>query len=152
VPSDTPPDRYLGADQLFRDNLEMHPNGSLLAPLSPGDMSLAATSATGPALRPLSNDPVGSTFPISIALKGAVRSSLIFPTGIFTWASPGVVDEVRLFVFSKLGDDGNPVSLRLPSVIGTGPLGAARPPRVTLAGVQQYGSLTRVYQTLLPTG
>jgi len=150
VPSDTAPDKYVSASQLFQDNLEMHRNGSLLAPLSANDMAPATTSASAPALRPLSNDPVGPTFPIPIALKGATRPSLIFATANFTWDSTGVVDEVPMFVFSKLGDDGTPVSLRLPSVIGTGPLGAARPPRVTSAGAPQYGSLTRVYHTLLP--
>src|SRR5262249_12100513 len=39
----------------------------------------------------------------------------------------------------------------LPSVLGNGPLGAGRPPRFGALGVPQFGALTRIHLTLLPS-
>ncbi len=153
VPPDTAPDKYLSARQLFQDNLEMHRGGSpLLAPLAPSDILPAvAQSATSP-LRPLSGDAVGTALVTTpIALKGAIRNSTIFSIGSFTWDSTGVVEEVPLFVFSKYNDAGQLVPFGLPSVIGTGPIGSGTPARVTAGGVPQFGALSRLYLTVLPT-
>jgi hypothetical protein len=150
VPPDTAPDKYLSADQLFRDNLEMHRGGGLLAPLSPDDILPAVAQSAPSPVRPLSNDAVGTAALVPIALKGAIRPSLFFSAG-FTWDATGAVDEAPLFVFSRMDDSGQTVPFGLPGVIGTGPLGSGRPPRITSTGVPQFGALSRVYLTLLPS-
>ena len=154
VPADTPPDKYLSASQLFQDNLEMHRGGSgLVGPLAPGDILPAVAQSDPSPVRPFSNDPIGTApagLNIPIALKGATRTSTLYSSGLFSWDSTGVVDEVPLFVFARVDASGQTVPFGLPNVIGTGPIGSGRPARLTASGMPQFGNLSRVYLTLLP--
>lgn len=152
VPADTAPDKYLSAQQLFQDNLEMHRGGAgagLLATNSPADLVPALAQGAASPIRPLSNDEVGNAVVANVALKGQVRPSLIFSSS-FTWDATATVDEVPLFVFSFVDASGQAIPLGLPSVIGTGPLGSSTPARLTAQGIPRFGSLTRPYLTVLP--
>lgn len=154
VPEDTPPDRYRRAQDLFAAKLPMHRGGGFLAPLTPPDVLTAvAQGASGP-VRPLSGESVGAARTGEAWLHGERVRYLNFGSNTFTWSTEparnGIVDEVALFVFARLDEQGRPVSLGLPAVLGTGPRGSGRPARVTAAGVPQFGTLTRPHFALLP--
>jgi hypothetical protein len=154
VPEDTPPDRYRRASDLFAAKLPMHRGGGFLAPLTPPDVLTAvARGGSGP-VRPLSGEPVGAARPGEAWLHGERVPYLNFGANTFTWSTApernGIIDEAALFIFARLDESGRPVSLGLPPVLGTGPRGAARPARVTAAGVPQFGTLTRPHFALLP--
>ena len=149
VPPNTAPDKYTSAYQLFQDNLPMYAGGGLFAPLTPNDILPSVVQGAPSPVRPLSNDAVGNAILAPIFLKGQVRPSQIFFAG-FTWDSTGVVDETPLFVFARGNDAGQLQSFGLPGVIGTGPIGSGRPARISPSGIPQFGSLSRIYFTLLP--
>jgi hypothetical protein len=87
-------------------------------------------------------------------LHGRRVPYLSFGANTFTWSTEphrlGIIDEVALYHFARTGEDGQPTAIGLPAVIGTGPRGAGRPPRISAAGVPQFGTLTRPHFALLP--
>ncbi|MDY7231497.1 hypothetical protein [Hyalangium rubrum] len=154
VPQDTPPDRYTSAAALFAAGLPMHRGGGLLAPLTPEDVLPAiAEGHTGP-VRPLTGESVGNAGKGEVWLHGRRVPYLSFGSNTFTWSTEanrvGIIDEVALYVFARAGEDGRPRPLGLPAILGTGPRGAGRAPRISSTGVPQFGTLTRPHFALLP--
>jgi hypothetical protein len=154
VPADTPPDRYTSASALFSARLPMHRGGGILAPLSPSDVLPAvAQGHTGP-VRPHTGEAVGGARPGEAWLHGRRVPYLNFGTNTFTWSTEasraGIIDEAALYLFARAGPDGQHVPIGLPAVMGTGPRGAGRAPRVSATGVPQFGALTRPHLAVLP--
>ncbi len=154
VPEDTPPDRYTSAAALFAAGLPMHRGGGLLAPLTPDDVMPALAEGRTSPVRPLTGEVVGNAGRGEAWLHGRRVPYLSFGSNTFTWSREpnrlGIIDEAALYVFSRTGEDGQPTSIGLPAVIGTGPRGAGRPPRISSTGVPQFGTLTRPHFALLP--
>ncbi|HZI15821.1 MAG TPA: hypothetical protein VE153_35975 [Myxococcus sp.] len=156
VPEDTPPDRYTRVMDLFGAGLPMYRGGGLLAPLAPPDVRPAAPEDGKAPQRPLSGDAVASPGMGEVWLRGERVTYLDFGGGAFTWNTApersGVVDEVALYVFALPDARGRLAPLGLPSVIGTGPRGSARPARLSPAGAPRFGALTRPHLVALPRG
>lgn len=154
VPEDTPPDRYKSAAALFAARLPMYRGGGLLAPLTPDDvLPTLAEGRTSP-VRPLTGEVVGNAGKGEVWLHGRKVPYLSFGSNTFTWSTEasrqGIIDEAALYLFARTGEDGRPTAIGLPAVLGTGPRGAGRPPRISSAGVPQFGTLTRPHFALLP--
>ena len=83
-------------------------------------------------------------------LDGADASFLDFGMGTFSWNQDLVVDETPLFVLVYRDESGALHKMNVPTVAGTGPLYANRPPNVD-GNVPHYGAFWRLYTVEVPT-
>jgi hypothetical protein len=86
-------------------------------------------------------------------LGGSEVHFLDFGGGTFTWDEYGVVEEAPIFVWVARDEGGELHALDIPTVAGTGPLYANRPPKVwgPNMDVPKYGSYWRIYTVEVPS-
>jgi hypothetical protein len=109
----------------------------------PGDVALPKTA-------PMSDQMVGGPQAVGQGyLDGKDVSFLDFGVSTFSWNDDLVVEETPLFVLLYRDTDGNLKRMNVPTIAGTGPLYANRPPK--LAGsVPHYGAFWRIYTVEVP--
>lgn len=136
VPADTPPGALTSARQILDGGYRLTPSEGRTMPLVPAGVTGAGNPGTG-------------------WLDGAAISFLDFGTATFTWDAANVVQEIPLYVFTVVGDDGQPhVLSEMPKVLGTAPPGlpAGPPPNVGGDGMTpRYSAYWRLYTVVVPS-
>jgi hypothetical protein len=136
VPADTPPGALTSARQILDGGYRLTPSEGRTMPLAPDGITGGGNPGTG-------------------WLDGAAISFLDFGTATFTWDEANVVQEVPLYVFTVVGDDGQPhVLSEMPKVLGTAAPGlpAGAPPTVGGDGITpRYSAYWRLYTVVVPS-
>jgi hypothetical protein len=135
-----------GAATSVRDILAakvpLHPSRPWTAALSPPGVTLGAMSAV----------PAGGAIVGTGWLDGAAARFIKFPATPFGIGDDNVVEEVPIFHFVVVGDDGAWIPAPIPTVLGTGPLYSHTPPPVDNFGLPtaHYSGYWRVHVVVLP--
>jgi hypothetical protein len=146
VPAGTDAEAYTTARKVIDSGLPLIPGPSRTMSLVPKDENIGfPTTAMD------SDQVVGGPQAVSQGyLDGQDIGFLDFGAGNFSWNDDLVVDETPLFVLVHRAADGTLEQLHAPTVAGTGPLYANRPPRVTPDGQPHYGAYWRLYTVEVP--
>jgi hypothetical protein len=120
----------------------LHPARGWMAALTPGEVGLAA----------MPDVPSGGAVMGTGWLDGAVVPFVKFPVAPFGIGPDEVVEEVPIFHFVFVRDDGAWVAPPIPPVLGTGPLYSQTPAPVDALGVPtaKYSAYWRVYDVVVP--
>lgn len=135
VPANTPPGSITSARQILDAGYRLTSSEGRTMPLVPDGITGGGDPGTGW----IDGDPI---------------SFLDFGTATFSWDAENVVQELPLYVFTVVGDDGQPHVLPdMPKVLGTTPpgLGGGPPPNIGPGGGQpRYSAFWRIYTVALP--
>lgn len=127
--------------QILDGGYPLYPSTGWVAALSPADVSLDATPPM----------PSGGALPGQGWLDGAPISFIKFPVAPFSFDADRVVEEIPIFHFVFVKDDGSVVAPPIPSVLGTGPLYSnRRPPLVADLPTAKYSAYWRLYTVTVP--
>lgn len=136
VPADTLPGALTSARQILDGGYRLTPSEGRTMPLTPDGITGGGNPGTG-------------------WLDGAPISFLDFGTATFTWDEANVVQEVPLYVFTVVGDDGQPhVLSEMPKVLGTAAPGLPAGPPPTVGGdgaTPRYSAYWRLYTVPVPS-
>jgi hypothetical protein len=144
VPADTDPEKFETARKVIDSGL----------PLIPGPahtMSIVPTTHVKPPTASAPDQMIGGpTGTTGGYLDGGDVQFLDFGKGNFSWNEDLVVEPTPLFMLVYRGKDGALQRMNVPTVAGTGPLYANRPPNVSWDGVPHYGAFWRLYTVEVP--
>jgi hypothetical protein len=144
VPAGTDPDDYTTARKVIDSGLPLIPGPGRTMSIVPGDITVPRVGmASGQHV----GGPAGSS---PGYLDGRDVKFLDFGKGSFSWNDDLVVDATPLFMFVARDDQGNLQRMNVPTVAGTGPLYANRPPNVRVNTTPHYGSFWRLYTVEVP--
>ncbi|HEV3030816.1 MAG TPA: hypothetical protein VG319_04200 [Polyangia bacterium] len=143
VPDGTDPAAFTSARQVIDSGLPLIQGPARVLSLVPGAVGLPQTAA-GSGQEIGGPQGVGSGF-----LDGQPVSFLDFGADTFSWNGDLVIDETPLFVLVYRDAGGNLARMNVPTVAGTGPLYANRPPKI-VDGVPRYGAYWRLYTVEVP--
>ena len=121
----------------------LHPAGGWMAALTPPGVDLAAMPAV----------PSGGAVMGTGWLDGVEAPFVKFPAAPFGIGPDEVIEEVPIFHFVYVKDDGTWTALPIPPVLGTGPLYSQTPAPVDDLGVPtaKYSAYWRVYDVVVPS-
>jgi hypothetical protein len=128
--------------QVWDGGYPLQPSAGWVAALSPGDVRLDMTPPM----------PSGGALPGQGWLHGAPISFIKFPAAPFWFDEDLVVEEIPIFHFVFVKEDGSLVAPAIPSVLGTGPLYSNRPPPLDANDfpTAKYSAYWRVYTVRVP--
>lgn len=129
--------------QVLDGGYPLFPSTGWVAALSPGEIGLDTTAAPPTA---------GGALPGAGWLDGAPISFIKFPAAPFWFDDELVVEEIPIFHFVFVTDDGSLIAPAIPSVLGTGPLYSNRPAPLDGNGLPtaKYSAYWRVYTVKVP--
>jgi hypothetical protein len=119
--------------EILDGKFPLHPARGWTAALAPADVGLG----------PMSAMPSGGAVMGTGWFDGAPAPFVKFPAAPFGILRDEVIEEVPIFHFVFVNDDGKWVAPAIPSVLGTGPLYAHMP-------TPKYSAYWRVYDVVLP--
>ena len=142
VPPGTAFDAITSLRAVIDGHYPLYPSGGRVAPLIPGDVTIATTTTTG-----------GFSFGKGW-LDGAEQPFVDFPASALRWDEAQVIEEVPLYHFFFRAPDGSLVPGGVPTVVGTGPPYSHTPPPVDAAGMPSgaYSAYWRIYKVVVPPG
>jgi hypothetical protein len=122
----------------------LHPSRGWMAALTPGEVGLGSMPSM----------PSGGAVAGTGWLDGATVPFVKFPVAPFGIGPDEVIEEVPIFHFVFVKDDGTWVAPAIPPVLGTGPLYSQRPAPLDGLGVPtaKYSAYWRVYDVVVPPG
>jgi hypothetical protein len=130
------------AREILDGKYPLHPTRGWMAALTPPDVGLGTMPAV----------PSGGAVMGTGWLDGADAPFVKFPAAPFGIGPDEVIEEVPIFHFVFVKDDGTWVAPPIPPVLGTGPLYSQTPAPVDDLGVPtaKYSAYWRVYDVLVP--
>lgn len=131
------------AREILDGKYPLHPAGGWMAALTPPDVGLGA----------MPSPPSGGAVMGTGWLDGAEAPFVKFPVAPFGIGPDEVIEEVPIFHFVFVTDDGTWVAPPIPPVLGTGPLYSQTPAPVDDLGVPtaKYSAYWRVYDVVVPS-
>jgi hypothetical protein len=146
VPADATASTYTSSEQILRDKLPLYPGPGRLVSIVPNGTVLGAPP--GPFEIPGFVPPRIRT---ADYLDGRVVTAIDFGNNRFDWNEKLEVIEEPLFVLVTCSSATECGPSSAPSIGGTGPLFARRPP-ILPGGRPRFGSFWRLYFVTLPAG
>jgi hypothetical protein len=130
------------AREILDGKYPLHPAGGWMAALSPPDVDLGATPPV----------PSGGAVMGTGWLDGVETPFVKFPAAPFGIGPDEVIEEVPIFHFVFVKDDGTWVAPPIPPVLGTGRLYSQTPAPVDNLGIPtaKYSAYWRVYDVVVP--
>jgi hypothetical protein len=132
----------MSAREILDGKYPLHPARGWMAALTPPGVGLGATPAV----------PAGGAVMGTGRLDGADAPFVKFPAAPFGIGPDEVIEEVPIFHFVFVKDDGSWVAPPIPAVLGTGPLYSQTPAPVDNLGIPtaKYSAYWRVYDVVVP--
>jgi len=146
IPAGADVDSFRSVRDVLDRGLDLTPAGGYLAVLAPDDVALPTRVAPGPGQPGVGGPGRGIGL-----VDGEDAPFLDFGGGTFTWNDDRVIEEAPIFMWIARDAGGVLRTLDIPTVAGTGPLYAGRPPKV-LGNKPLYGSYWRLYTVEVPSG
>ena len=144
VPVGTDADAYTTAREVIDSGLPLIPGPAHTMSLVPAGETIVPATAGAPM------QAVGGPTDVSTGyLDGKDVSFLDFGKDNFSWNDDLVVDATPLFMLVYRDDAGHLQPMHVPTIAGTGPLYANRPPNVS-NDVPHYGAFWRLYTVEVP--
>jgi hypothetical protein len=141
---EVPADAAKSAREIIDGKYPLHPSRGWMAALTPPDVGLGAAA---PAMPSPGTPTMGTGW-----LDGASIAFVKFPAAAVGIGADAVVEEVPIFHFVFVKDDGSWAAPAIPTVLGTGPLHSNTLPPTDNAGVPTggYSAYWRVYVVVVP--